>query len=166
MALSLSATDRILGGNAFLGVWLHVLSEWNLPVCVKPWNKIMQECRYKMSTWRGYVLHFSVGFTELIGLLWFLHPVFLPPSHENVHLCFRGTLEPVSCLMCALRALCVAFSVCTPERSGVCIFLQCHFIIYQGNATHNISLLYSNGMIGTAGIGGIWWQLPTFSFGP
>lgn len=133
MALSLSAMDRVLGGNAFLGVWLHVLSEWNLPVCVKPWNKIMQECRYKMSAWRGCVLPFSVGFTELIGLLWFLHPVFLPPSHENVHLYFRGTLEPVSCLS----------YVCT--ESFVCCLLCLHARAFWGVHFSPMSFHYLSG---------------------
>lgn len=149
--MSLSTKDRTLGHDAFWGVWLHVLSEWNLPVCVKPWNKIMQECRYKMNTQRGYVLHFSVGFTEITWVILILSSCFSSSSPWKCPSLLQGHVGIclVPFFFVHWRALCVAFSVCMPESSGVCIFLQCCFITYQGNTTHSISLFYSNGMIGT-----------------
>lgn len=148
MAFSLSAKDR---DDAFLRVWLHVPSEQNLPVCVKPWNKIMQECRYKKehTKWQCsaffcrihwiYLSYFN-SFILYFSLLPMKMSVFTSEAHWNL---------PCAFLLCLPRALCVAFSVCTLGSSGGCIFLQCHFMISQGNATHSISPFCINGVIGT-----------------
>lgn len=137
--------------DAFLGVWLHVPSEWNLPVCEKTWNKIMQECRYKNEHTKGqcsaffcrihwiYLGYFN-SFILVFSLLAMIMSVFTSEAHWKL---------PCAFLLCVLRALHVAFSVCTSESSGMCIFLQCHFMISQGNATHSTNLFYFSGVMGT-----------------
>lgn len=101
--------------DAFLGVWLHVPSEWNLPACVKPWNKIMQECRYKNehTKWQCSAFFCRIHWIYL-GYFNSFILLFSPPCHDNVCLYFRGTLE---------AALCLSF-VCA--KSFVCCLLCLH----------------------------------------
>lgn len=139
MLLSLSAKDRILRDDAALALWLRVLSEQSLLAYVKPWGKILPECRCKMDTRRGCVLSRSVGFTELTWVILISSSCFSSSFPWKRPSLLQGHIG--TCLMplfCVGQGLSVLSSL---HARGVDIFLQGCLIDYQGNATQHQSLL-------------------------
>lgn len=88
-----------------------------------------------MNTQSGNVLNFSVGLTEFIWAILIPSFCFFPllAMKMSVFTSEAHWILPYASLLCVLRALCVTFSTCTSGNSGVCIFLQYHFMISQGN---------------------------------